>query len=85
MSKYRKDVPAVIGNPAKVIAHPRTRAYVYGISVPLIALLVGLGHLTDGTAELVLNLVAAVLGIGTSTLAVANTDAKPERDPNVRA
>ena len=85
MSKYRKDVPAVVGNPARVIAHPRTRAYIYGISVPLIALLVGLGHLTDGTAELVLNLVAAVLGVGTSTLAVANTDAKPERDPNVRA
>lgn len=85
MSKYRKDVPAVIGNPAKIIAQPRTRAYIYGISIPLIALLVGLGYLTDGTAGLILNLVAAVLGVGTSTLAVANTDAKPERDPNARA
>lgn len=85
MSKYRADVPAVIGNPAKIIAQPRTRAYIYGVSIPLIALLVGLGYLTDGTAGLILNLVAAVLGVGTSTLAVANTDAKPERDPNARA
>lgn len=85
MSKYRADVPTVIGNPAKIIAQPRTRAYIYGISIPLIALLVGLGYLTDGTAGLILNLVAAVLGVGTSTLAVANTDAKPERDPNARA
>ena len=85
MSKYRADVPTVIGNPAKIIAQPRTRAYIYGVSIPLIALLVGLGYLTDGTAGLVLNLVAAVLGVGSSALAVANTDAKPERDPNVRA
>lgn len=80
MSKYRADVPTVIGNPAKIIAQPRTRAYIYGVSIPLIALLVGLGYLTEGTAGLVLNLVAAVLGVGTSTLAVANTDAKPGAD-----
>lgn len=85
MSKYRADVPAVIGNPAKIITQPKTRAYIYGVSIPLIALLVGLGYLTDGTAGLVLNLVAAVLGVGTSTLAVANTPAKDEHDPNLRA
>lgn len=85
MSKYRANVPAVIGNPAKIIAQPKTRAYIYGISIPLIALLVGLGYVTDGTASLILDLVAAVLGLGTSALAVVNTDAKPERDPNARA
>ena len=67
MSKYRKDVPA------RIILDPKTRAYIYGISIPLIALLVGLGVVADGTAGLILNLVAAVLGVGTSTLAVANT------------
>lgn len=85
MSKYRADVPTVLGNPAKIIAQPRTRAYIYGVSIPLIALLVGLGYLTDGTAGLVLNLVAAVLGVGSSALAVANTSAPKERDPNARA
>jgi hypothetical protein len=85
MSKYRADVPTVLGNPAKVIAQPRTRAYIYGVSIPLIALLVGLGYLTDGTAGLVLNLVAAVLGVGTSTLAAVNTPAPKPRDPNARA
>lgn len=85
MSKYRADVPAVIGNPARIIADPKTRAWVYGVSIPLIALLVGLGYVTDGTAGLILDLIAAVLGLGTSALAVANTDSKPERDPNVRA
>lgn len=85
MSKYRADVPTVIGNPARIIAQPATRAWIYGVSIPLIALLVGLGYVTDGTASLILNLVAAVLGIGTSTLAAANTATTPERDPNVRA
>lgn len=85
MSKYRANVPTVIGNPARIIAQPKIRAYIYGISIPLIALLAGLGYVTDGTASLILDLVAAVLGLGTSALAVANTDAKPERDPNARA
>lgn len=67
VSKYRADVPA------RIILDPKTRAYIYGISIPLIALLVGLGVVADGTAGLILNLVAAVLGVGTSTLAVANT------------
>ena len=67
MSKYRADVPA------RIILDPKIRAYIYGVSIPLIALLVGLGVVTDGTAGLILNLVAAVLGVGTSILAVANT------------
>ena len=68
MSKYRAD------GPARIVLDPRVRAYFYGVSIPLIALLVGLGYVTDGTASLILNLVGAVLGVGTSTLAVANTD-----------
>ena len=68
MSKYRAE------GPARIVLDPRVRAYIYGISIPLIALLAGLGYVTDGTASLILNLVSAVLGVGTSTLAVANTD-----------
>lgn len=67
MSKYRAE------GHARIILDPKVRAYVYGISIPLIALLVGVGVVTDGTAGLILNLVGAILGLGTSTLAVANT------------
>ena len=70
MSKYRTE------GPARIVLDPKVRAYVYGISIPLIALLVGLGYVADGTASLILNLVSAVLGVGTSTLAVANTDTR---------
>ena len=38
MSKYRADVPTVIGNPARIIAKPETRRWIYGIAggvVPL--------------------------------------------------
>lgn len=73
MNTHRQDGPAAIGNPARIIADPRVRAYVYAVSIPLLALLVGLGIVTDGTASLILDLAAAVLGVGTSALAVANT------------
>ena len=32
MSKYRKDGPPVIGNPARVIARPKTRRWIYRIA-----------------------------------------------------
>ena len=58
---------------ARIVLDPRVRKYIYGVSIPLIALLVGLGLVDEGTSALVLTLVGAVLGVGTSTLAVANT------------
>ena len=70
MSKYRAD------GPARIVLDPKVRAYIYGVSIPAIALLVGLGYVSDGTASLILNLASAVLGLGTSTLAVANTPAR---------
>ena len=74
--KYRKEVPPVIGNPARVIADPKTRAYLYGIAVPVVALLVGLGVVADGTAGLILNVAAGVLAMSGLGLATANTDTK---------
>lgn len=68
------------GTPARIVLDPKVRAYIYGVSIPLIALLVGLGYVTDGVASLILNLVSAVLGLGTSTLAVANTPARENTD-----
>lgn len=62
---------------ARIVLDPKVRKYIYGVSIPLIALLVGLGIVDDGTSALILSLVGAVLGVGTSTLAVANT---PKRD-----
>ncbi len=48
----------------------KNRAYLYRIALAVIALLVGVGVLTDEDAALVLGLVAAFLSTG---LAVANT------------
>lgn len=81
MSKYRAE------GGAKIVLDPKVRKYIYGVSIPLIALLVGLGYVDEGTSALILTLVGAVLGVGTSTLAVANTPSKPSApvDPNVRA
>lgn len=58
---------------ARIVLDPKVRKYIYGVSIPLIALLVSLGLVDEGTSALVLTLVGAVLGVGTSTLAVANT------------
>ena len=81
MGNYRAE------GPARIVLDPKVRKYIYGVSIPLIALLVGLGYVDEGTSALVLTLVGAVLGVGTSTLAVANTPSKPSApvDPNVRA
>lgn len=73
MSNHRAAGPTAYGNPARIIASPKVRAYIYGVSIPVLALLVGLGIVTDGTAGLILDVCAAVLGVGTSALAVANT------------
>lgn len=70
MNRYRAT------GPARIIPDPQTRAYIYGVSIPVMALLVGIGTVTDGTAGLILDVIAGVLGVGTSALAVANTPAR---------
>ena len=62
MSKYRADVPTVIGNPARVIAQPRTRRWIYGIAVTAVPLLVAYGVIAESDAALWIGLAGAVLG-----------------------
>lgn len=85
MSKYRKDVPTVLGNPARIIAQPKTRRWVYGIAVAAVPLAVAYGVVAESDAALWIGLAGAVLGTGVPALAAANTDVPKERDPNRRA
>lgn len=85
MSKYRKDVPTVIGNPARIIAQPKVRRWLYGIAVAVVPILTVYGIIAESDAALWIGLAGAVLGTGVPALAAANTDTTPERDPNVRA
>jgi drug/metabolite transporter (DMT)-like permease len=52
------------------------RAYVYRVAVTVGALLVGGGYLTAGRESAALTLLGAVLGLGGSGLAAANTSTK---------
>lgn len=58
---------------ARVITSPATRRYIYGVAVAVVPLLVGLGIVEDGTAGLALQVVGALLAMGTAGLAAANT------------
>lgn len=49
-----------------------TRRYIYGISVALIPLLIGYGIFTSQEGTLILDVVAAILAVGNSTLALSN-------------
>lgn len=55
------------------------RRYAYGIAIAAAPILVGANLLTGDQADLWLNLVAAVLLLGSSTLAVANVGKEPEK------
>jgi hypothetical protein len=48
------------------------RRYIYGISVALIPLLIGYGIFTSQEGTLILDVVAAILAVGNSTLALNN-------------
>jgi hypothetical protein len=48
------------------------RRYIYGISVALVPLLIGYGLFTTEEGTLILNVIAAVLAVGNSTLALSN-------------
>lgn len=51
---------------------PNTRKWIYGIVAALVPLLVTLGSLSDSVGQQILNIVAACLAIGGSSLAIAN-------------
>lgn len=48
------------------------RAWLYSIMVSLVPLLVAVGLLTGDTAQLVLNVIAAVLAVGGGSMALNN-------------
>ena len=60
------------------IQDPAIRRYVYGIVYAAIPILVGLGVLAADEAQVWYNLAAAILGLGTTALALPNT---PKSDP----
>ena len=55
-----------------MIQNPETRRWIYGVIATVVPLLVTLGTLTDEVAAQLLNILAAVLAVGGSTLAIAN-------------
>lgn len=57
---------------------PQVRKYIYGIVLAALPLLVTFGLLDDGTAGQVALIAAAVLGVGESALALANTPTEPK-------
>ena len=48
------------------------RAWIYKIAVALVPLCVSIGIVTGEEAQLVLNVIAALLGVGASGMALAN-------------
>lgn len=58
----------------------KNRARLYGITIAVIALLVGYGILDDGQAPLWLALAAAILGMAAPATALGHLTPDPEQD-----
>lgn len=56
----------------------RTRAYIYRVVTAVIPLLIILGVVSNEVAGAVLGIAAAVLAVGSTGLASANTTTKPQ-------
>jgi uncharacterized membrane protein len=50
----------------------KRRSYLYSVALSLVPMLVAVGFLTEGLAQLVLNVIAAVLAVGSGSMALAN-------------
>lgn len=50
----------------------KRRAWLYSIATSAVPLFVAIGLMTDGTAQLVLNVIAAVLAVGSGSMALSN-------------
>jgi len=48
------------------------RAWLYKVAVSMVPLLIAVGVVTGDVAQLVLNVIAAVLGVGASGMALSN-------------
>ena len=57
---------------------PETRKWIYGVIAATVPLLVTLGSLTDEVARQLLNILAATLAVGGSSLAIANVPQTPQ-------
>jgi len=50
----------------------KRRSYVYSVALALVPMLVAIGFLTGDIAQLVLNVIAAILAVGSGSMALAN-------------
>jgi hypothetical protein len=50
----------------------KRRSYLYSIALSLVPMLVAVGFLTGDVAQLVLNVIAAVLAVGSGSMALAH-------------
>jgi hypothetical protein len=50
----------------------KRRSYLYSVALSLIPMLVAVGFLTGDVAQLVLNVLAALLAVGSGSMALAN-------------
>jgi hypothetical protein len=57
---------------------PETRKWIYGIIAALVPLLVTIGTLSDELASQILSVVAAILTVGGSALAIKNVPSGPD-------
>ncbi|WP_258933179.1 hypothetical protein [Nesterenkonia pannonica] len=62
----------------RIITDRTKRKYIYGIVLAVLPLLVAYGIFDEGTSGTVALIAAAVLGVGESSLALANT---PKKEP----
>ncbi len=63
---------------------PATRTYIYGITTAALPLLISFGAMSEGIAQQVSLLIAAILGVSAPALAKANVP-KPEAEVIVAA
>jgi thiosulfate reductase cytochrome b subunit len=69
MSNYGKTMKEILMDKFWTM---QRRSWLYSIMVALVPLLVAVGLLTGDTAQLVLNVVAAVLAVGGGSMALGN-------------
>ena len=50
----------------------KRRSYLYSVALSLVPMLVAVGFLTGDVAQLVLNVIAALLAVGSGSMALAN-------------
>jgi hypothetical protein len=50
----------------------KRRSYLYSVALSLVPMLVAVGFLTGEVAQLVLNVIAALLAVGSGSMALAN-------------